>query len=62
VRRGEVPAAAGVEEVLDPVVVEEERVAAAAREERVVAGGDGGRLGAERDLAAVDDLRPDGLG
>ena len=52
---------AGVEQILDSVVVEEEGVAATAGEESVVAGLDDVGLGAEGDLGIGDDLRPDGF-
>ena len=58
-RRGEVSAAAGVEQVLDAVKIEEERVAAAAGEERNIAGLDDVGLGAEGYLGIGDDLGPD---
>src|SRR5580693_1833445 len=61
-RCGEVPAAAGVEQVLDPVVVEEERIAPAAGEERVVTGGYDVRSPAEGYRGTVDDLCPGGFG
>ena len=59
VRRGEVSAAPGIEQILDSVEVEKEGVAAAAGEERIVAGLDDIRLGAEGDFGVGDDLRPD---
>src|ERR1700728_2468532 len=62
VRCGEVPAAAGVEQVLDPVVVEKERVAAAAGEESVLTDSDDVRSAAEGDGGTVDDLRPGRFG
>jgi hypothetical protein len=49
-RCGQIPAATGVEQVLDAVVVEEERVAASAGEERVRARSRDVGLGAERHL------------
>ena len=55
---GEVPLAAGVEQVLNAVEVEKERVAAAAGEKSVGARLDDIRLGAEGDLGVGNDLRP----
>jgi hypothetical protein len=60
--RGEVSAAAGVEQVLDAVKIEEERVAAAAGEERNIAGLDDVGLGSEGHLGIADDLRPHSFG
>ena len=61
-RRGEVSAALGIEQILDSVEVEKESVAAAAGEERVGAGLDDVGFGAEGDLGVGDYLRPDGFG
>ena len=62
VRRGEVSAAAGVEQILDAVKIEEERIAAAAGEERNIAGLDDVGLGPEGHLGIADNLRPDSFG
>ncbi len=62
-RRGEVAAARGVEEVLDAVEVEEEGVAAGAGEEREVAGRrDVGLVADEGDGGIREDLLADGFG
>ena len=56
---GEVPFAAGVEQVLDSVEVEEERIAAAAGEKSIRARRNDIRLGPEGDFRISNDLRPD---
>src|SRR6202167_5786661 len=60
-RFGEVPLAAGIEQVLDSVVVEKERVAAAAGEEGIGARVDDIGLGAEGYFGVGDNLRPYGF-
>ena len=56
--RGEIPAARGIEQILDSVVVEKESVAASTGEERVGAGLDDVGVGTEGDLGIGYDLGP----
>src|SRR5713101_6785628 len=58
-RRGEVSAALGIEQILDSVEVKKESVAATAGKERIDAGLDDVGLGAEGDLSIGDYLLPD---
>ena len=58
-RRGEVSATAGIEQILDSVEVEKERVTAGTGEKCIVAGLDDIRPSAERYLRVDDNLRAD---
>src|SRR3982751_2855106 len=61
-RRSEVSATAGIEQIFYAIEVEKEGVAAAAREKRIGAGFDDVGFGAEGYLAFGDNLVPDSFG